>query len=68
MGKGVTKVDIDDKVILSWIKGKGIEAGGSKYKLGNTYINAGPATIQEYTVVSENPYTINLKSLMIKLL
>lgn len=54
-GDGVTKVKPEDKVVLSWIKGEGIDAGGCKYKLGNIEINAGPVTtLQEYAVVSEN--------------
>jgi len=55
VGKKVTKVKHGDHVTLTWIKGKGIEAGGCKYKKGNVTINAGAVTtLNEYAVVSEN--------------
>ena len=48
--KSVKKVKIGDKVCLSWIKGSGIDSGGTQYK--NTkgkIINAGPVnTFSEY--------------------
>ena len=51
----VTKVKPNDKVVLGWIRGKGIDAGGSIYKLGNKTINAGGiTTFSDYSVVSEN--------------
>ena len=54
-GQGVKKVKKDDKVILSWIKGEGIESEVPKYKLKNKIINAGfVTTFNEYAVVSEN--------------
>jgi len=52
----VTKVQAGDEVILGWIKGEGIDAGGSVFQdaQGNT-INAGAVTtFSTYTVVSEN--------------
>jgi len=54
--KSVLKVQVGNKVCLSWIKGSGIEAGGTKYKnKNNVTINAGPVnTFSEYSVVSEN--------------
>lgn len=55
VGKKVTKVKPDDRVILTWIKGWGIEAGGCKYRKGNVVINAGAVTtLNEYAVISEN--------------
>ncbi len=55
IGGEVIKVKPGDKVILGWIKGSGIEAGGVQYKKGNTVINAGAiTTFNEYAVVSEN--------------
>ncbi len=55
IGEGVTKVKPKDKVVLSWIKGQGIEAGGVQYKKDNIAINAGAiTTLNEYAVVSEN--------------
>lgn len=54
-GKGVKKVSIGDKVILTWIKGKGLEGLPAKYKLGNKIINSGPVvTFVQKAVVSEN--------------
>lgn len=54
-GKKVAKVRPGDHVALTWIKGKGIEAGGCKYKKGRLTINAGAVTtLNEYAVVSEN--------------
>jgi len=59
VGKGVTKVSIGDRVILGWIKGSGIDAGGSVLKDSNDQdINAGPVTtFSEYSLVSENRLT-----------
>jgi S-(hydroxymethyl)glutathione dehydrogenase/alcohol dehydrogenase len=54
-GVGVTKVKPGDKVVLTWIKGKGIDCKGAKYKLGDTTINSGAVTtFSDYTIVSEN--------------
>jgi len=54
-GAGVTKVKSGDEVILTWIKGKGLDAPGATYKFGNTVINSGPiTTFSNYTVVAEN--------------
>jgi len=58
IGAGVTKVKKGDYVILSWIKGNGLEAGGTQYRSGGTTINAGAVTtFSEYSVVSENRVT-----------
>src|SRR3989344_4442265 len=55
LGKDVKKVKKDDYVVISWIKGDGIEADPIKYKKGEELISAGPAaTFTEYAVVSEN--------------
>lgn len=55
IGKGVTKVLPGDKVFLSWIKGKGLDSGGSKIKFNKNIINAGPVTtFSNYSIVSEN--------------
>ena len=52
----VKKVKVEDNVCLSWIKGSGIDAGGTKYEnLKGKIINAGPVnTFSEYAVISEN--------------
>ena len=54
-GTGVTKVKPGDKVVLTWIKGGGIDSKGAKYKLGNTHLNSGGVTtFSDFTVASEN--------------
>lgn len=55
IGNGVTKVLPEDKVFLSWIKGDGIEAGGTKIYDKKKIINAGPiTTFSNYSIISEN--------------
>lgn len=56
VGKKVKKVSIKDEVILSWIKGKGLDYGGFKLKnIKNKKINFGPiSTFSNYAIVSEN--------------
>jgi len=55
IGKGVSKVKKGDRVILTWIKAKGLAGSAIKYRKGKKIINAGPiATFTEYAVVSEN--------------
>lgn len=58
-GVAVTKVKRDDKVVLSWIKGSGIEAGGAVYEWEGKKVNAGGVTtFQRHAVVSENRLTL----------
>jgi S-(hydroxymethyl)glutathione dehydrogenase / alcohol dehydrogenase len=58
-GSAVTKVKADDKVVLSWIRGSGIEAGGAVYMWGEKKVNAGGVTtFQRHAVVSENRLTL----------
>lgn len=55
VGKMVKKVKKNDDVVLSWIKGKGLEAKGAIYNYNGQKINAGPVTtFSSYTIVSEN--------------
>ncbi len=55
IGEGVSKVKIDQKVIISWLKGTGIDAGGCHYFLNDKKINSGPvSTFLEYAIISEN--------------
>lgn len=55
IGEGVTKVVPGDHVVLSWIKGSGIDAGGSKYSSKNGLVNSGPiSTFLRYAIISEN--------------
>ncbi len=63
-GAGITKVKKGDYVCLSWIKGSGLDALNSQYKLNGRIINAGAVTtFSDYTVVSENRVTRIPKSL-----
>lgn len=57
-GAAVTKVRAGDKVVLSWIRGSGIEAGGAVYDWNGRKVNAGGVTtFQRHAVVSENRLT-----------
>lgn len=54
-GSSVTKVEAGDLVVLTWLKGNGMEAGGSQYSSCFGPINAGAvSTFQKHSVVSEN--------------
>ena len=58
IGPGVTQVAPGDHVILSWIKGPGINSQLPKYKKGKQVINAGfVTTFNEYCLASENRVT-----------
>jgi len=58
-GHAVTKVKPGDKVVLSWLKGSGIEAGGAVYDWDGKKVNAGGVTtFQRHAVVSENRLTL----------
>jgi S-(hydroxymethyl)glutathione dehydrogenase/alcohol dehydrogenase len=58
-GTAVTKVKPGDKVVLSWLKGSGIEAGGAVYDWDGKKVNAGGVTtFQRHAVVSENRLTL----------
>lgn len=56
IGKKVKKIKIGDEVILSWIKGKGLDYGGYSLKdTQNNKINFGPlSTFSSYVIASEN--------------
>jgi len=58
LGSGVTKVKTGDHVVISWIKGKGLEADPAKYKDASGVINAGPVTtFGQYSIIPENRLT-----------
>lgn len=58
IGPGVTSVAPGDHVILSWIKGRGINSSTPTYYKGDKPINAGwITTFNEYAVISENRVT-----------
>jgi len=64
IGSAVTKVKAGDKVVLSWIRGSGIEAGGAVYAWREKKVNAGGVTtFQRHAVVSENRLTLLPKEL-----
>ena len=55
IGPDVAKVRSGDRVVLGWIKGSGIEAGGVQYKCPDGILNGGGVTtFNDYAVVSEN--------------
>ena len=56
IGKKVKKVSVNDDVILSWIKGKGLDYGGFQLaNVKNQKINFGPiSTFSSFAIVSEN--------------
>ena len=55
IGADVVKVSQGDNVVLGWIKGLGLDAGGCQYQQGNRFINSGAVTaFSTYAVVSEN--------------
>src|SRR5260221_6821804 len=55
IGDGVTKVRVGDKVVLSWIKGSGLDGGGTVYAWEGRPVNAGPiTTFARHSVISEN--------------
>lgn len=57
-GAGVTKVKAGDCVILSWIKGSGLNVAGTTYTWDGRTVNAGAVTtFQRHAVVSENRLT-----------
>jgi S-(hydroxymethyl)glutathione dehydrogenase/alcohol dehydrogenase len=59
IGSAVTKVKVGDKVVLSWIRGSGIEAGGAVYDWNGKRVNAGGVTtFQRHALVSENRLTL----------
>ncbi len=58
IGPGVTKVKPGDRVVLSWIKGDGAEAGGTVYQGPEGPVNSGAiSTFMRHTVTSENRVT-----------
>jgi S-(hydroxymethyl)glutathione dehydrogenase / alcohol dehydrogenase len=58
VGGACKRVKPGDKVVLSWIRGGGIEAGGAVYDWDGRRVNAGGVTtFQRHAVVSENRLT-----------
>ncbi len=58
IGPGVTRFRSGDYVVLSWIKGPGLEAPSSQYLLGSKTVNSGSiTTFNTFSVISENRIT-----------
>lgn len=55
VGSGVSRLAVGDRVVLTWIKGKGMDVGGGSYVSNGAVVNAGPiVTFAQQVVVSEN--------------
>lgn len=55
IGVGVTKVIPGNNVVLSWIRGNGLNVPGPQFNLDDEIINAGSVTtFSEYSIISEN--------------
>ncbi len=55
IGEGVTKVSKGDFVVLSWIKGLGLDCPSAKYQGEKKEINSGAISVfSNYAVISEN--------------
>lgn len=65
IGNKVRKVSVKDEVILSWIKGKGLDYGGFKlYNTKNEKINFGPiSTFSSLAILSENRVFLKPKNM-----
>ncbi len=67
VGEGVTKVKPGDAVVLSWIKGLGIDVPNTTYKCQEKVVNSGAiSTFLHHAVISENrvipiPADVSLK-------
>ncbi len=59
VGPGVGKVKAGDRVVLHWIKGKGIDSAAPRFKHKGKTLSAGwVTTFSEFTVASENRLTV----------
>ena len=58
IGEGVTRVAPGDEVILSWIKGEGLDVPGTVYDWNGQPVNAGGiTTFSRHAVIAENRLT-----------
>ncbi len=58
IGKSVSHIKVDDRVILHWRPGAGIQSDTYKYSWGNKNLNSGwVTTFSQHAVVSENRLT-----------
>lgn len=68
LGKGITSLNVGDRVVLHWKRGYGIEAKPPVYTWKGKRLNAGCiTTFNEYAVVSENRATVIPKDFDLKL-
>ena len=59
IGPGVKTVKVDDRVVMHWRQGSGIQAEPSSYKWKGHKVNSGwVTTFNEFAVVSENRLTV----------
>jgi len=59
VGPGVKHVRVDDKVVLHWRKGLGIESATPRYGWGDKTVNAGwVTTFNTHAIVAENRVTV----------
>ncbi|MBC7743432.1 MAG: zinc-binding dehydrogenase [Bdellovibrionaceae bacterium] len=55
IGADVTRVKVGDKVILGWVKAKGLSVAGAKYQWNDQIINSGGVTtFSTHTIASED--------------
>jgi len=58
LGEAVTKVQVEDRVILSWMQGSGANVLGTVYDWNGRNVNSGAiTTFSRYSVISENRLT-----------
>lgn len=64
VGEGVKKVKKNDEVILTWIKGRGMDVNNGKVVNKNIIANYGPiTTLGQYSLISENRLVKKPKSM-----
>ncbi|MGD2169782.1 MAG: zinc-binding dehydrogenase [Chlamydiota bacterium] len=55
IGEGVTKVQPEDKVVLTWLKGTGLDVPSCQYESKGKIINSGAiSTFMQFAIISEN--------------
>jgi S-(hydroxymethyl)glutathione dehydrogenase / alcohol dehydrogenase len=58
VGAGVTRVRPGERVVLSWIKGPGLDVRGTQYQWNGRTVNSGAiTTFSELSVIAENRIT-----------
>jgi S-(hydroxymethyl)glutathione dehydrogenase/alcohol dehydrogenase len=68
IGNEVTRVTPGDRVVMSWIKGAGLDIPSTQYKCGQLPINSGAiSTFMTHSIVSENRLTRISQAIPLKL-